>query len=122
MTVDALGNPLNFIITGGERADCTIAEELIQDLEFESLIADKGYDTNHIVELVEDKFSNVIIPPKKNRKVQRFYDKEYYKERYKVECMFGFFKHYRRIFSRFDKLKSRFLSFLHFVGTLMWLK
>ena len=122
MAVDALGNPLNFIITGGERADCTIAEELIKDLEFESLIADKGYDTNYIIELVEGRFSNVIIPPKKNRKVQRFYDKEYYKERHKVECMFGFFKHYRRIFSRFDKLKSRFLSFLHFVGTLMWLK
>ncbi len=122
MAVDALGNPLNFIITGGERADCTMAEELIQNLEFESLIADKGYDTNAIVEAVESKLSSVIIPPKKNRKVQRLYDKEYYKERYKIECMFGFFKHYRRIFSRFDKLKSRFLSFLHFVGTLMWLK
>ena len=122
MAVDALGNPLNFIITGGERADCIMAEELIKDLEFESLIADKGYDTNYVVDAVNNKSSTVIIPPKKNRKIQRFYDKEYYKERHKVECMFGFFKHYRRIFSRFDKLKSRFLSFLHFVGTLMWLK
>jgi transposase len=122
MTVDALGNPLNFIITGGERADCTMAIELIKDLAFESLIADKGYDTNAIIEAVESRSSAAIIPPKKNRRVQRVYDKEYYKERYKVECMFGFFKHYRRIFSRFDKLKSRFLSFLHFVGVLQWLK
>jgi transposase len=122
MTVYSLGNPLNFIITGGEKADCTMAIELIENLEFESLIADKGYDTNAIVEAVESKLSTVIIPPKKNRKVQREYDKEYYKERHKVECQFGFLKHYRRIFSRFDKLKSRFLSFLHFVGVLRWLK
>ena len=73
----------------------------------------KYLQMNYIVELVEGKLSSVIIPPKKNRKVQRFYDKEYYKERYKVECMFGFCKHYIRIFSR---------SFLHFVGVLQWLK
>ena len=29
MVVDSLGNPLNFIITGGEKADCTMAIELI---------------------------------------------------------------------------------------------
>jgi transposase len=91
-------------------------------LEFESLIADKGYDINAIVELAESKLSNAIIPPKRNRKIQRFYDNEYYKKRQKMEYMFGFFKHYKRIFSRFENPKSRFLSFLHFVGTLMWLK
>jgi transposase len=116
MTVDALGNPLNFIITGGEKADCTMAIELIENLEFESLIADKGYDTNKIVEAVESKLSTVIIPPKKNRKVQREYDKEYYKERHKVECQFGFFKHYRRIFSRFDKLIPFFISWVYCGG------
>jgi transposase len=122
MVVDALGNPLNFIITRGNTSDCIMAKELIEGLIFEALLADKGYDTNYIVDMVNNKSSTAIIPPKKNRKVQMFYDKEYYKERHKVECMFGFFKHYRRIFSRFDKLKSRFMSFLHFVGTLMWLK
>ena len=56
MTVDSLGNPLNFIITGGEKADCTMEIELIENLEFESLIADKRYDTNAIVEAVESSY------------------------------------------------------------------
>ena len=31
-------------------------------------------------------------------------------------------KHYRRIFSRFDKLASHYLGFLSFVGALIWLR
>ena len=64
----------------------------------------------------------VIIPPKKNRIIQREYDKELYKERHKPKCLFGFLKHYRRLFVRFEKLKSRLQAFLHFVAALQWLK
>ena len=82
----------------------------------------KGYDTNVIVQLAENKNAGVVIPPKRNRIIQREYDKETYKERHKIECMFGFLKHYRRIFARFDKLASRFLAFLHLAATIQWLK
>ena len=119
---DALGNPLDFIITGGEVADCTQFEDLTKHLEFKAALADKGYDSNYIIEFIEKQGAEVIIPPKRNRKVQRFYDKEIYKERHKIENLFGFLKHYRRLFARFDKLKSIFTSFLHFVATLQWLK
>ena len=119
---DALGNPLDFIITGGEVADCTQMAELLKNLEFEAVLADKGYDSNLIVELITKQGAEPIIPPKKNRIVQRFYDKEIYKEHHKIENLFGFLKHYRRLFSRFHKLKSRFTSFLHFIAALQWLK
>ena len=62
------------------------------------------------------------IPPKKNRKEERVYDKHLYKERHKIECLFGFLKHYRRLFARFDKLKRNFTAFLHFVAAFQWLK
>jgi transposase len=39
-----------------------------------------------------------------------------------VECFIGKIKHYRRIFSRFEKLASSYLGFLHFVGALIWLR
>lgn len=45
-----------------------------------------------------------------------------YKERHLVECLIGKVKHYRRIFSRFDKLANRYLSFLSFVAALIWLR
>jgi len=94
---------LDFIITGGE-------------------VADRGYDSNSIVELVEKQGAKPIIPPKKNRIIQRFDDREIYKERHKIENLFGFLKHYRRFFARFDKTKLRFTSFLYFVAALQWLK
>jgi hypothetical protein len=48
--------------------------------------------------------------PKNNRKERCFYNEESYKERL------------RRIFSRFDKCADTFLSFIHFVSTLIWLR
>ena len=39
-----------------------------------------------------------------------------------VECFIGKMKHYRRIFSRFDKLDSRYLGFLQFAAVLIWLR
>jgi len=119
---DALGNPLDFILTGGEKADCKQAIPLIRNKKYGALLADKGYDTDAIVAHVTEGGAVCVIPPKKNRKVQRDYDEELYKERHKVECMFGFFKHYRRLFSRFEKVASRFQAFLHFAAALQWLK
>lgn len=86
------------------------------------MLADKGYDSDAIIAHVEAQGAVAIIPPKRNRIVLREYDKILYKERHKIECAFGFLKHYRKIFSRFDKIASRFLAFLHFVAALKWIK
>jgi len=85
-------------------------------------LADKGYDSNTIVDYVIKSSAMAVIPPRKNRKIQRFYDKHLYKERHKIECLFGFFKHFRRLFSRFEKTIVRFQAFLHFAGALQWIK
>lgn len=45
-----------------------------------------------------------------------------YRERHLVECFINKFKHFRRLFSRFDKLDRRFLAFLSFVAALIWLR
>ena len=63
---------------------------------------------------------DAVIPPKANRTVQRSYDAHLYKERHLIECFFGKIKHYRRIFSRYEKLAINYLSMLSFVGTLIW--
>ena len=119
---DALGNPLNFILTPGQTADSTQALALIQGQAYEALLADKGYDTDEIVAQVTASGARCVIPPKRNRTVVRDYDRELYKERHKVECLFGFLKHYRRVFSRFDKIAKHFQAFLHFAAALQWLK
>ena len=63
-----------------------------------------------------------VIPSRSNRKEPHTYDKYLYRERHLVECLIGKMKHYRRIFSRFDKLADRYMSFLQFVGSMIWLK
>ena len=45
-----------------------------------------------------------------------------YRERHLVECFIGKIKHFRRIFSRFDKLANRYLGFLYFASALIWLR
>jgi len=120
--VDALGNPLKFILSPGQRNDITKADYLVENMINTTVIADKGYDANSLVNTIENQKSMVVIPPKKNRKAQREYDKHVYKERHLIECFFGKIKHYRRIFSRFDKSASVFMGFLNFVGALIWLR
>ena len=63
-----------------------------------------------------------VIPPHQRAKEGRAYDRWLYRERHLVECFINKLKHFRRIFSRFEKLASRYLGFLHFVSALIWLR
>ena len=120
--VDGFGNPLKFILTAGQRDDIIKAEELVKGIDCTMVIADKGYDSDVLVEFIKAQSSIAVIPPRKNRKIQRKYDKHIYKERHLIECFFSKIKHFRRIFSRFDKKASIFISFLHFGASLIWLR
>ena len=53
VAVDALGNPVRLILSEGQVADITGAARLIEGLDFEALIADKGYDADWLRNLVE---------------------------------------------------------------------
>ena len=120
--VDSLGNPLHILLTGGQRHDVSQAESLLADFQSQYVIADRGYDSNAFVALVEQRNAEAIIPPRRNRKEQRPYDQHLYKERHLVECFINQMKHYRGVFSRFDKLVRRYLSFILFASTLIWLR
>lgn len=121
-SVDALGNPLRFTLTAGQRHDITQAEALVIDLESEYVIADRSYDSDDFVQFIITNGAIPVIPPRSNRKDLREYDEYLYQERHLVECFINKIKHYRRIFSRFEKLDSRYLGFLHFAGALIWLR
>lgn len=120
--MDSLGNPLRFILTGGQRHDCTQADALIADYEFERLLADKSYDWDDFIKQLVALGIEVVIPPRASRTEQREYDKHWYKERHLIECFVNKIKQYRRIFSRFDKLAHRYLGFLSFAAALIWLR
>ncbi len=61
---------------------------LIEGLDAGYLITDKGYDTDAILELARAQGMNAVIPPKKNRTVQRPYNEGLYKLRHLLENAF----------------------------------
>ena len=103
MSVDALGNPLRFILTGGQKHDITQAQGLIADHAGEYVIADKGYDSREFRQCILERGMRPVIPPRSNRKEPQAYDACLYRERHLVECFINKIKHYRRVFSRFEK-------------------
>jgi transposase len=82
----------------------------------------KGYDSDPLIKAVTAKGIKAVIPPKKNRRAQRQYDQHLYRERHLIECFINKLKHYRRVFSRFEKLSKNYLGFLSFVSALVWLR
>ena len=117
--VDALGNPLKFLLTPGQRNDITQAANLSDDVFDTTMIADMAYDANHFIARFK---KTPCIPPRSNRKEPWIYDEHLYQERHVIECFFGKIKHFRRIFSRYDKSALSYLSFLYFVGALIWIR
>ena len=54
-------------ITSGTVADCQLGEKLIEGIDADYLLADKGYDSDAIVEAAKWNGMEPVIPPKKNR-------------------------------------------------------
>jgi transposase len=120
--VDALGNPVEFILTGGQEADVTQAEPLMEGHKAGALIADKAYDSNAVVDAAKRQGAEAVIPPKKNRKEPRDYDKHLYKERKKVEWFINLIKQYRRVATRYEKTARNFLGFVHVSSIMVLLR
>lgn len=122
VTVDGLGNPLRLQLTAGQRHDIIKAFDLIVDLAFDYVLADRGYAAQDFRTAILDSGAEPVIPPKRTAKEPQDYDKWRYRERHLVECFIGKIKHFRRVFSRFDKLARRYLGFIQFASVLIWLR
>lgn len=122
VTVDALGNPLRLRLTAGQRHDIIRATDMLIGLDFEYVLADRSYAAQHFIDVIIAHGAQPVIPPKQNAKQPHAYDAWRYRERHLVECFIGKIKHFRRVFSRFDKLARRYLGFLHLSSVLVWLR
>ncbi len=143
--VDGLGNPVVFLLTGGQVADVTQAEALIDENKVEAapgrdtpgpspgaealidenklkaVIADKAYDSDPFGAAIEARGAAAVIPPKKNRTVKRDYDKHLYKERNLAERFINKIKQYRRVATRYEKTARNFLAFIHVASIMVLL-
>lgn len=86
------------------------------------MIADKAYDADGVVNGLQAQNIRVVIPPKRNRTVQRSYDKVLYKERNLIERFFNKLKQFRGIATRYDKLAINFLAGVYIAASVILLK
>jgi transposase len=86
------------------------------------LLADKGYDSDKIIKRASDQGMKPVIPPKRNRKIQRPYDVDLYKLRHIIENAFLRLKDWRGIATRYAKNVRSFLAAVQIRCLMLWLK
>jgi transposase len=88
----------------------------------EHLIADKGYDSDAVVERAQRQGMAAQIPPRRNRREPRCYDAHLYRQRHLVENAFLFLKRWRGVATRYAKNLSSFLATVQIRCLVLWLK
>lgn len=111
------------LLTEGQVSDYRGAATALPALpEADVLIADKGYDSDWFREALADLKIEPCIPWRKSRKQPVAYDIELYKQRNRIERMFGRLKDWRRIATRYDRCAHTFMSAICIAATVIfWL-
>lgn len=74
------------------------------------LLADRGYDADHLRKLLAEQATEAVIPSTTSRRAPIPYDTLAYKDRNRVERMWCRLKDFRRVATRYDKLARNYLS------------
>ena len=119
---DALGNLVHFVLLAGQRHDSIGAAPLIQDVDFEALIADKAFDNNGLRATLNKRGATAVIPSKADRNRPIPHDVEMYKWRHLIENCFQRLKEFRRISTRYDKTDTSFAATIHVAATFLALQ
>jgi transposase len=118
---DGRGKPVALLLSEGQMSDYKGAALLLPALpKAKELLADRGYDADWFRAALTQKGITPCIPPKKNRKTRIEYDRELYKQRHKVENMFGRLKDWRRIAMRYDRCAHTFFSAICIAATVIF--
>ena len=120
MAADEKGQPIRFVLTGGHAGDAPQGIPLLTGIDATHVIADKGYDSDEILTYVQGQGAVAVIPPRSNRKTQREYGRELYRERNLIERAFNRLKQWRRIATRYDRRSLYFLAALHLAAAVSW--
>ena len=87
-----------------------------------NLIGDRGYDVDWFRHSLAERGTAACIPSKLDRKVAIPHDAALYRQRHRIEIMFGRLKDWRRIAMRYDRCAHTFFSAITLAATVIfWL-
>ncbi len=110
---------MRFVLLPGHRNDTVGMAPLIADIEFGGRIADKAFDSNWIVENLNERGAKIVISQRSQRKTPLAIDEEIYKWRHRVENFFGKLKDFKRIAMRSDKTDHSFAAMIYLTAAVI---
>jgi putative transposase len=115
---DGAGRPLVMLLTEGQMSDHKGAALMFDRLPAaKTIIGDRGYDSNRFRAALAAKGIEPCIPSTRSRKTPLPYDTVLYRQRHKIENMFGRIKDWRRIATRYDRCAHAFFSSICIAAT-----
>ena len=111
------------LLSEGQMSDYKGAALMVDALPTaQALLGDRGYDASWFRKALIARGITPCIPSKRNRKAIIHHDKALYRQRHKIENMFGRLKDWRRIHTRYDRCAHTFMSAICIAATVIfWL-
>ena len=111
------------LLSEGQMSDYKGAALMLEALpKAKALLGDRGYDADWFRNALTVRGIEPCIPSKANSKIPIAHDKILYRQRHKIENMFGRLKDWRRIQTRYDRCAHTFMSAICIAATVIfWL-
>lgn len=116
---DALGNLVRFELLPGHRFDTVGIEPLLAGINFGALLADKAFDSNAIIDELNERGAKIVISQHPRRSKPLDIDKEIYKWRHLIENFFCKLKEFKRIAMRADKTDDSFKAMIYLAAAVI---
>jgi transposase len=147
LACDGHGRPLSVVLTGGNVNDCTMFEQVMDEICIPRhprrrpgrpwrrpvrVLTDKGYSSRAIRAYLRRRGIAATIPERRDQQAGRLrrgsrggrppaFDPLIYRRRNVVERCFGRLKQYRAIATRYDKTAQSYQGMIDLATLLMWL-
>lgn len=122
MACDGLGRPVRFRLAAGQSHDVLAAPALLEGMTPRAVLADRAYDSNALRQIIAEIGAQAVIPSTRSRRTPIPHDTTLYRMRNCIERCFAKLKYFRRIATRYDRLASHFLSFIHLAAAMIWMR
>ena len=109
---DENGQVFNILVVPGNDNEGPYTANFTRGIDADHFIGDKAYDSGPLLEEIAQRGTEITVPPRSNRLIQRTYDKERYETRHLIENAFQKMKRFRGIATRYKKTARMYIALI----------